>query len=138
MVGKSKCGDEVLSKKIEDKFSSLMNKLDEVAKSIDEVIKTLKEDLTPAFEKNTEELRDMINRLTETMGVEARKFDDQTSFLIRNLNIGIDGIKNTFDVKKLDQAIDKINDLSQNILSGVDLDKMREGLKLLAKKIKTN
>ncbi|MFX0067809.1 MAG: hypothetical protein ACFFA1_01585 [Promethearchaeota archaeon] len=127
-----------MSKKIEDKFSSLMNKLDEVAKSIDEVIKTLKEDLTPAFEKNTEELRDMINRLTETMGVEARKFDDQTSFLIRNLNIGIDGIKNTFDVKKLDQAIDKINDLSQNILSGVDLDKMREGLKLLAKKIKTN
>ena len=138
MVGTSKLGDEVLSKKIEDKFSSLINKLDEVAKSIYEVTKTIKEDLTSAFESNTNELTNMINRLTEAMRVEAQKFDDQTDFLIRNFNAGIDSIKNTFDIKKLDQAIEKINGLSQNILSGIDLDKMREGLKLLAEKVKTN
>lgn len=127
-----------MSKKIEDKFSSLINKLDEVAKSIYEVTKTIKEDLTSAFESNTNELTNMINRLTEAMRVEAQKFDDQTDFLIRNFNAGIDSIKNTFDIKKLDQAIEKINGLSQNILSGIDLDKMREGLKLLAEKVKTN
>lgn len=138
MVGKSKCGDEVLSKKIEEKFSSLINKLDEVAKSIEEVTKTIKEDLTSAFENNTEELSDMINQLAEAIRVEAQKFDDQTDFLIRNFNVGIDSIKNTFDIKKLDQAIEKINGLSQNILSDIDLDKMREGLKLLAEKAKTN
>lgn len=138
MVGKSKCGDEVLSKKIEEKFSSLINKLDEVAKSIDEVTKTIKEDLTSTFEKNTEELRNMTDRLTEAISVEAQKFDDQTDFLIRNFNVGIDSIKNTFDVKRLDRAINKINDLSKSILSGIDLDKMREGLKLLAEKAKTN
>jgi len=138
MVGTSKYGDEVLSKKIEDKFFSLINKLDEVAKSIDEVTKTIKEDLTSAFENNTEELKNMINRLTEAIRVESQKFDDQTNFLIRNFNVGIDSIKNTFDIKKLDQAINRINDLSQNILSGIDLDKMREGLKLLAQKVKTN
>jgi len=138
MVGTSKYGDEVLSKKIEDEFFSLINKLDEVAKSIDEVTKTIKEDLTSAFENNTEELKNMINRLTEAIRVESQKFDDQTNFLIRNFNVGIDSIKNTFDIKKLDQAINRINDLSQNILSGIDLDKMREGLKLLAQKVKTN
>ncbi|MFX0096196.1 MAG: hypothetical protein ACFE7E_00380 [Candidatus Hodarchaeota archaeon] len=126
-----------MSKKIEDKFFSLINKLDEVAKSIDEVTKTIKEDLTSAFENHTEELRDMINRFAEAIGVEAQKFDDQTNFLIRNFNVGIDSIKNTFDIKRLDRAINKIDDLSQNILSGIDLDKMREGLKLLAKKVKT-
>ena len=99
MVGTSKLGDEVLSKKIEDKFSSLINKLDEVAKSIYEVTKTIKEDLTSAFESNTNELTNMINRLTEAMRVEAQKFDDQTDFLIRNFNAGIDSIKNTFDIK---------------------------------------
>ena len=138
MVGKSKCGDEVLSKKIEEKFSSLINKLDEVAKSIDEVTKTINEDLTSTFENNTEELSNMINKLTEAIRVEAQKFDEQTDFLIRNFNVGIDSIKSTFDIKRLDQAINKINDLSQNILSGIDLDKMRERLKLLAQKVKTN
>jgi len=89
-------------------------------------------------ENNTEELSDMINQLAEAIRVEAQKFDDQTDFLIRNFNVGIDSIKNTFDIKKLDQAIEKINGLSQNILSDIDLDKMREGLKLLAEKAKTN
>lgn len=138
MFGTSRYGDEVLSKKIEEKFSKLINKLDEVAKSIDGVTKTIKEDLAQAFENNTKELGDMINKLTEAIGTEAQKFDEQTNFLIRNLNAGIDSIKNTFDIKRLDRAIDKIDEMSQDVLSGIDLNKMREGLKLLAKKVRTN
>lgn len=138
MFGTSRYGDEVLSKKIEEKFSKLINKLDEVAKSIDGVTKTIKEDLAQAFENNTKELGDMINKLTEAIGTEAQKFDEQTNFLIRNLNAGIDSIKNTFDIKRLDRAIDKIDEMSQDVLRGIDLNKMREGLKLLAKKVRTN
>lgn len=138
MFGTSRYGDEVLSKKIEEKFSKLINKLDEVAKSIDGVTKTIKEDLAQAFENNTKELGDMINKLTEAIGTEAQKFDEQTNFLIRNLNAGIDSIKNTFDIKRLDRAIDKIDEMSHDVLSGIDLNKMREGLKLLAKKVRTN
>ncbi|MFX1486012.1 MAG: hypothetical protein ACFFBS_02715 [Promethearchaeota archaeon] len=127
-----------MSKKIEEKFSNLMNKLDEVARSIDEVTKTIREDLAQAFESNTEELGNMINQLTEAIGAETQRFDEQTNFLIRNLNAGIDSIKNTFDIKRLDRAIGKIDEMSQSVLSGIDLDKMREGLKLLARKARTN
>jgi methyl-accepting chemotaxis protein len=122
---------------IEEKFSSLINKLQEVSLRLNETAKNIKDGLIPTFERSMADMQLAIDRLTSKNSQIIKKFEEQTNFLAENFRSSIEGVKAVFDINKFEDILknsEKLNAMMGDQLKDLDISKVTSVLKNIVEK----
>ncbi|MHA1410062.1 MAG: hypothetical protein ACTSQY_07125 [Candidatus Odinarchaeia archaeon] len=126
------------SDNIEEKFTSLMNKLQEVNIQLNETVRNIKDGLIPTFERSMADMKLSIDKLSSKNSQIIKRFEDQTDFLAKNFKVSIDSLKAIFDVNKFEDIINKserLNETLESQLKEINIIEVTNELKQILDKI---
>ncbi|MHA1237685.1 MAG: hypothetical protein ACTSSJ_00325 [Candidatus Odinarchaeia archaeon] len=120
---------------IKEKFQTLTEKLDNLAKQINSISNKIFGEFIPEFDKNIATIQVTVDELKEKSVMSEERYNRLIRLILKGFQIELNKVKSDFDLDKLEEARNKLLEISEELYK-IDPSELSQQIKQVMERIK--